>query len=171
MVEFFAAGREIEPRLRFEILTQGDPAPVAAEFRRLGITPEAFSIRRVTPEQVAEYLVAADAAISFIRPCFSKVSSSPTKIGEYLAGGLPIVSSAGIGDVDELLRSTGTGVLVEEFKSEAYRAAAVRLRVMADDAAVREACVRAATERLSLTGVGIPAYDAVYRALAHAVTA
>ncbi len=47
--------------------------------------------------------MAAQLGLSFVRPCPSKVSSSPTKIGEYLAAGLPVISTAGIGDVDELL--------------------------------------------------------------------
>src|SRR5687768_7432269 len=34
------------------------------------------------------YLSAADAGLSFIKSCFSKIASSPTKNAEYLACGL-----------------------------------------------------------------------------------
>ena len=47
--------------------------------------------------------------MSFIKPCLSKLSSSPTKVGEYLAAGLPVISTAGIGDVDDLLTGRNNG--------------------------------------------------------------
>ena len=55
------------------------------------------------------YLAAADFGISFIRPVPSKVSSSPTKIGEFLGAGLPVVCTSGVGDLDALVtRDVGT---------------------------------------------------------------
>jgi glycosyltransferase involved in cell wall biosynthesis len=107
--------------------------------------------------------VASDAAISFIRPCPSKISSSPTKIGEYLAAGLPIVTSTGIGDVDTLVGRDGIGVLVESFDRDAYSQAARQLWAAVADPRAISRRMSLAEERLSLQRVGIPAYDAVYR--------
>ena len=40
-------------------------------------------IRQVPPQEMPLMLAAADAAISFAEPRFSKIASSPTKIAEY----------------------------------------------------------------------------------------
>jgi glycosyltransferase involved in cell wall biosynthesis len=41
----------------------------------------------------------------------------PTKIGEFLASGRPVIVSSGIGDLDELLTSTKTGVIIPHHDS------------------------------------------------------
>jgi glycosyltransferase involved in cell wall biosynthesis len=37
----------------------------------------------------------------------------PTKIGEFLASGRPVIVSEGIGDLDQMISITQTGVIVE----------------------------------------------------------
>jgi glycosyltransferase involved in cell wall biosynthesis len=166
MVDFFAVAREREPNLYFQVLTQSDPQPIASHFQRAGVPNNSFSITRVTPDMVGRHLSAADVAISFIRPCPSKVSSSPTKIGEYLAAGLPIVSSAGVGDIDRLIGEADTGVLVSTFDRDSYARAACRLLELASDTATAARCIAVARQSLSTEEVAIPAYDRLYRAVA-----
>lgn len=170
MVEFFASAREDIPGLHFLILTQADHEVVEAEFRRLGIGEDERTIMRVAPARVGAYLAAADAAISFIRPSFSKISSSPTKIGEYLGAGLPVVCGAGVGDVDALLADYGIGVVVDSFDALSLERAGAELAAVMANADHAERGRLAARERLSLTGVGIPAYDLLYAELAASKT-
>ncbi|MCS6860516.1 MAG: glycosyltransferase family 4 protein [Abditibacteriales bacterium] len=163
MVDFFAVACEMIPNLHFLILTQSDHALARVELARRGIGAEAFTLTTVAPDDVPLYLTAADVGISFIRPCFSKIASSPTKIGEYLAAGLPIVSNTGIGDCDALLRENNVGVLVEEFTDKAYRAAVAQLQnLLADRENVRRRCRAVAEQHLSLQHVGRKRYRAVY---------
>ncbi len=167
MVDFFAVAREMISNLHFLILTQSDYALARTEFMRRGIGEEAFTLTTVSPDDVPLYLAAADVGISFIRPCFSKLASSPTKIGEYLAAGLPIISNTGIGDCDALLRENNVGVLVEEFNEWSYRAAVAQLQnLLADHDAVRQRCRVVAEQRLSLQHVGGRRYREVYNMLA-----
>ena len=98
--------------------------------------------------------------------CFSKISSSPTKIGEYLGAGLPVLSSAGIGDVDVLLRDDQVGVLVSDFSESGYKAAAQAIRELCSEPALRQRCRKAGRERFSLCEIGIPRYDELYRRVA-----
>jgi glycosyltransferase involved in cell wall biosynthesis len=166
MVDFFAAARDEIPGLLFVVVTQADREPALAALAARGIGPEDFRITSSGPGEIGRYLAAADAGISFIRPCLSKISSSPTKIGEYLGAGLPVVSGTGIGDVDELLSADGAGVLVKEFGDEAYRAAARRVAELVADDRTRGRCRELAHRELSLDEVGVPRYDRMYRRLA-----
>ena len=43
----------------------------------------------------------------------SLAAAVPTKIGEFLASGRPVIVSEGIGDLDQMISSTQTGVIVE----------------------------------------------------------
>ncbi|MGB0918647.1 MAG: glycosyltransferase, partial [Flavobacteriales bacterium] len=51
---------------------------------------------------------------------FSKSGSSPTKHGEMLGMGLPVIANSGVGDVDSIIKDTKSGILVEEFSNAAY---------------------------------------------------
>jgi glycosyltransferase involved in cell wall biosynthesis len=181
MVDFFAAAREALPGLHFLVLTQSDTAPVLEEFERHKLqgtvwqagTERAqqeigdFTLSRVTASEVGAYLAGADIAISFIRACPSKLASSPTKLGEYLAAGLPVISNTGVGDVDLIICEHEAGVLVEEFTPEAYRAAAEKARQLMGDAATARRCRKAAHAHADLEAVGVPRYAEIYDALAN----
>lgn len=166
MADFLAVARRSQPDLLFLVVTQADPEPMLRELDRNGIGASDYRILRSEPGEIGRYLAAADIGLSFVRPCFSKISSSPTKIGEYLAAGLPVVSTAGIGDVDALLRDNGVGALVEDFSPPAYEAVVEALRELRKDPGLRQRCAEVARENLSLREVGIPRYDELYRRLA-----
>jgi glycosyltransferase involved in cell wall biosynthesis len=101
--------------------------------------------------------------VSFIKPCFSKLSSSPTKIGEYLASGLPIVTNRGIGDVDELILRKRVGVLVDSFDGRAYRKALEEsLSWLGNGKDLRGHCQQVANEEFSLDLIGRRRYRQVY---------
>ena len=125
-------------------------------------------MRARKPDDVGRYLAAAEFGLSFVRPCPSKISSSPTKIGEYLAAGLPVVSTSGIGDVDELLEGPNVGVLVRRLEQPDYEAAARGALALAADPEARERCRQVARETLSLEEVGVARYDDLYRRVARA---
>lgn len=166
MIDFFVAAQERIPELLLVILTQSEPQPALDALRARNVDRADFRITSVPSAEVARYVAAADAGICFIRPCLSKLSSSPTKIGEYLAGGLPVVSGRGIGDIDALLSDANVGVLVDAFTVESYTDAADRLVALLEDSQTRARCQDLARRELALDSVGIPRYERLYRAVA-----
>ena len=126
---------------------------------------EDFHVRRVSPADVPRYLKAADVAVSFIKPCYSKLSSSPTKLAEYLAAGLPVVCNAGVGDVDAVVEGERVGVIVRELNAEAYGAALKEVAALGREPGLAERCRAAARRRFDLKTVGDPRYRRLYRRL------
>jgi hypothetical protein len=110
---------------------------------------------------VAKLAAAADYALFFIQPVFSKKASSPTKMGEFLALELPMVTNGGVGDVDKLMEETGGGVLVEGFDDASYGKALDELDRLSPDMSRWRAMTRRC---LDLEG-GIDRYHAIYCAL------
>ena len=96
-------------------LTMGSRERVQQLMSSRGINEVNYSIHSVAPKQMPSYLAAGDVGISFIKRCFSKLASSPTKNAEYLACGLPIVINAGIGDSDKLVDEWHAGILINDF--------------------------------------------------------
>ena len=148
------------------ILTQSKPEMIEPLLRARGYADGEFFIQKVQPSEIPLYLSAADAALSFIKPCYSKQASSPTKNAEYLACGLPLVVNGGIGDTTELTTEDETGVVIENFSPEDYNMALDRLDALLENrAALAEKCRRSARERFDLFGVGGERYRRLYRRL------
>jgi hypothetical protein len=165
MADFFAVAKTELEDLLLVVITQADRSPVLSALEARGIDPEDYRITSAPPDELGRYLAAADFGICFIRPCLSKISSSPTKVGEYLGAGLPVVSGPGIGDLDGLLSADGVGAVVPEFSDDAYRAAARRVGDLLRDPETATRCNDLARRDLSLLDVGIPRYDRLYRGL------
>jgi glycosyltransferase involved in cell wall biosynthesis len=166
MVEFFSVARRSDPRLAFLILTQAPPDSMLTELARAGIPESDYRITRSEPAALGDHLALADFAICFCRPSFARIASSPTKIGEYLGAGLPVVSGPGIGDVDGILDGRRVGAVVESFGQQSYERCASEVRKLASDPATRTRCREVAVESFSLQDVGVPAYDRLYREVA-----
>ncbi|HEY2748301.1 MAG TPA: glycosyltransferase, partial [Polyangia bacterium] len=102
MAELFAALRRRRPAL-LAVLSRAPTDRLRATLRELGIADGDVAIRSVAPEEMPAMLAGADAAVSFAEAKFSKIASSPVKVAEYLAVGLPVVLNRGVGDQDALL--------------------------------------------------------------------
>ncbi len=160
MLDLFAASSEYDPKTFVLILTQRDKEKVEEKLRQRGFTNGDFDVRSVEPSTIQKYLSAADIALSFIKTCYSKQSSSPTKIAEYLACGLPIIANCGVGDLDELIANNGVGVLVKDFSKDGYLQALHEIEVLGD---VREKCRETAITHFDLNKVGGERYRSLYQ--------
>ncbi len=165
MLDFCAEAHRRDSRSFTLILTQRDVEQVRSRLSAKGIPAEDCLVTSVAPAEVAEYLYAADVALSFIKPCYSKQSSSPTKIAEYLAAGLPVISNAGIGDLDELILGERVGAILREFTPEAYARALSEIEALGEPEVFRAHCQTVARECFDLQNVGGPLYRRLYERL------
>ena len=164
MADFFAALLQERRDAHFLWLTHGSHERIESLMRERGVPRASFTVRAVESSEVAAYLSASDAGLAFIKPCFSKLASSPTKTAEYLACGLPLVLNAGVGDSDALVTRERLGALVREFTPEEYRSAASGVLRMSEDAEATRESARAAVERLfDVRRVGLERYAQLYR--------
>jgi glycosyltransferase involved in cell wall biosynthesis len=165
LVQFLSVAHQQDSRTFSLILTQSAPQRIAEPMRRRGIRDQDFLVRRVAPDEIPRYLEAADLALSFIKPCYSKLSSSPTKLAEYLASGLPVICSAGIGDMDGIIESSRVGVLLREFTREAYSEALAAAAALRREPEIAERCRAAARRHFDLTSIGGARYQRLYHRL------
>jgi len=160
MLDFFTTAREQIGQLRFLFLTP-QVATILDAARSRGLD-DAVSAISLAPGAVPPYLAACDAGLCFLGKYASKLASSPTKYGEYLAAGLPVITNPWIGDASYLGQERAW-ILVDDFGHAAYRRAAARLdTLLAVPETVRTAA-RALASREFALGTAIDRYDALYR--------
>nr|WP_305119161.1 glycosyltransferase [Tahibacter harae] len=164
IIGYFAAARRHFPGCRLKLISRSSAAPLRALAAQQGLPPDSIAIVALPPEQVPAEVARFDVAMSFIRPHFSKLASCPTKVGEYLAAGVPVVGNAGIGDMDALLGDGRVGFLLRDFDTGSLEDSFRHLRRLWGDAGLAARCRAAALAQFSLRE-GINRYDAIYRML------
>jgi len=162
MLDFYLTVRTRDPELRLLILNRGSHDVIARAIAAAGAA--GVSVVASTPDDVPGHLGRAWAGISFIRPVFSKKGAFPTKLGEYLAAGLPVIINAGIGDTDALVAASRVGAVVERFAREEYLTKWDALVAMTADAGLRGRCRETARHTLALAH-GVARYEEVFRSL------
>ncbi len=155
MIEFGRVAAEILDRPSLFLTPDRDAVA------RAGLATSAIQAVAVEPEDVPAWLARCSATFFFILP---KPAACPTKLGEALACGLPVVANRGIGDVEDILRGRNVGIVLDDFDEETYRHAARQIHAMIGDPRVARHCRQLAEERLGLAG-GIASYRALYEEL------
>jgi glycosyltransferase involved in cell wall biosynthesis len=161
MADFFSGFLKRDEEAHLLWLTTGSHDRVRELMARRGVATENFSVLAVASADVPSYLAAADVGLAFIKRCVSKLASSPTKNGEYLACGLPLVINAGVGDSDALINDWKAGVLIEEFSDESFAEAGLRVEAIARDPKARMHARAVAKEVFDLT-IASERYAALY---------
>jgi glycosyltransferase involved in cell wall biosynthesis len=131
------------------VLSEEDRRPAVRLLVENGVPRAAITDLGVPFDEVPNWFSLASVGILFIESAPSKRASAPTKLAEFLACGVPVVTTPGIGDTEEFLTRTGTGVIVRAHDAEGHEAALDALAQVREGAAWR--CREAAVHELSIT--------------------
>ena len=141
----FVAVLHARTPVRLQILSREPKEIVAGFVRAGGLDDGLWDLTFVPHGDVPAALARNDVGIHFLTRGLSEHGCSPTKIGEYWACGLPVVSTANVSDTDELVARFAAGVIVSEHTDVAYREAGERLLQLLADPGLAARC-RAAAE-------------------------
>ncbi len=166
MLAFVSELRARRPGTVFVVATHVDSTAFRARAAAAGFDERNMRIVNLPPVRMPELLAAGDVGLSFIRSCFSKMGSSPTKVAEYLATGQILVANTGVGDVEDLADEAGA-VVLPSFEGGAIAAAAEAVSARLEEPyAQRSASANSLGKaRFGLDAVGVPRYERLYRAL------
>jgi glycosyltransferase involved in cell wall biosynthesis len=138
-----------------------NPSPWDRTLRDAGV-----EIRRAAAVEMPGHVRASHAGLSVLRPGLGMAmrASMPTKIGEFLASGRPVVVNAGLGDLDELLSRFDCGVILPDDTPEALRAGAFLLERLLADPSTAARCRKLAEQSFSLK-TAVQSLIGIYAAL------
>lgn len=78
------------------------------------VPSDQFTLLELPHAEVQQALAAANAGLLLRRSSPVNRVASPIKFAEYLASGVPVIASKGIGDLDALIPAFGLGELIED---------------------------------------------------------
>jgi len=158
MLSFFVRWLLIYPDSIFLFISQDDPKTILREATLQGVSHDKIRINSTSRTEMPLYISISDCSLFFIKPVFSKIASSPTKQGEIMAMGVPVICNIGIGDTDMIIRAYNSGLLINQLIESAYdQAISVYHQAHFESSAIRKGAVH----HFSLDE-GIHRYKSVY---------
>lgn len=161
MLDYFKVLSAENEKAKFLFVTAEPKENILSFVKKKGIAEEKILITKCLHKDVPTYISLFDSSIFFIQPVYSKKASSPTKQGELMAMGIPVVCNSGVGDTDHVVNKYESGILVEDFTSEAYKKAVLKLRETTFDV---HKIKQGAKEFYGLEN-GVEQYCAIYKRL------
>lgn len=147
---FVAIARREFALTQLRVLTRQEPDLVASMMRMGGLSEDAWSVDAVPHSAMPLWLADQDAGLFFLERGLSEHGCSPTKIGEYWAMGLPVVTTSNVSDTDDIIRRERVGIIVREHSDDAYRQAARELRSLLKEPELASRCRHAAETHYGL---------------------
>lgn len=123
MLQFFKQVLLHYPSAKFVFITPEPPATIIKQAEVWHIAANSLIIKEATRQQVPLYMAACQLGLFFIKPSYSKISSSPTKLGELLAMGLPVICNSRIGDVEAIIKELNAGICLPNFEEISFKKA------------------------------------------------
>jgi len=143
MLDFFKVIKEEIPSLVFLFITHDDRKKIHSMATAKGIDPADIYVQPADRNAVPLYLSVSDWNIFFIKDAYSKKASSPTKQGEVMAMGIPIICND-IGDTGKIINESKSGIVLSEFSTSEYVKAGDALQdlLLIEKKTIREAAVK-----------------------------
>lgn len=148
---FVAAVRKINPNVTLQIFSKADTDLITKMLDEGGLPREAWKLDAVPYSEMSARLVEYQAGLFFLTQGISEHGCSPTKIGEYWAVGLPVITTPKVSDTDEIINRDKVGVIVKEHNEEAYLQAFQELTQIIKDPELAGRCRKSAEGHYALT--------------------
>lgn len=150
--------------VKFLLVTREDHDQLRRDLLGVGISDEQFVLARVPFPAMPAHVRLMDVGLFFIKPAFSKRGSAATKLGEFLATGVPVIINDGVGDSGSIVRRHSVGVVLANTTTEEFEASLTTVREVLHDPEIGKRC-REVAQRYFDLDAGIRQYHELYSEL------
>jgi glycosyltransferase involved in cell wall biosynthesis len=105
-----------------------------------GIAEEKIIVKNAQRHEVPLLLSLSNYSVFFIKSCYSKQSSSPTKHGEIMAMGIPVITNSGVGDVANIIEKYNSGIALHKLDETEFAkvSQSIKEEIFFDEIAIRK---------------------------------
>jgi len=160
MIDFFSVVKKYISEAYLLVLTK-EKELFSKIARNKGLKDSSFSVLSLSYESVPDYLSLGQVGLAFYKSGYSRKGCSPTKVGEYLACGLPVIINTGIGDSDGILEPGRVGIIIKDFSNREYERVQQQLRQLIKDSDIKARCRKVAEKYFALD-LGLEEYQKIY---------
>jgi glycosyltransferase involved in cell wall biosynthesis len=130
--------------VHLRVLSQTEKSVVTSMLEGSELSESSWSYASVPHAEIPTQLKHQHAGLLFYPQGLSEHGGSPTKVGEYWASGLPVITTPNVSDTDEIIRREKVGIVIRNHTDDAYQQAARELLQLLTDSDLSSRCRRAA---------------------------
>lgn len=161
MLQYLSFLVKNEQGIKVLIVTREDRQRLYADAIAAGIPSQRLVLTRAEFADMPAYIRLMDLGMFFIRPCFSKRGAAATKLGEFLACGVPVIINDGVGDSGWIVQRHQAGVVLKDTTAEAFAVSLTAVREILRDPERGERCRKVAQQYFDLDA-GVQKYHELY---------
>ncbi len=164
LVECFVLISKKFPNTVFEIVTKDDPQVIETYFSEYDFDYSKLKILSTDPEDMPLKIRDHSISVMFFNPGIGKLGSSPTRLGEILACGKPVIANEGVGDVAKILKENNVGILIDNENSLAISDSINSISKLLEDDTLSLRCRKVAEDIFSLSD-GSKKFKGIYEGI------
>ena len=120
MIQFFKIINDRKIKTKFLFISPNTKASILNWAKKFDLDENKIIIKAAKRTEVPALLSLSKLSVFFIKPCYSKQSSSPTKHGEIMAMGIPVITNSGVGDVAAIVEKYRSGIVLQNLVKVEY---------------------------------------------------
>jgi len=163
-LDYYKLIREVIPDAQLYIINRGGHKYINKYLKDAKIDMKSVVVETRDRFGVANAMQSMDVGLFMIKPLYSKISSMPTKLGEFLGCGVPCVCNSKVGDMSEIVNNENVGVVLDGFSKSEKEKSILKLLELIHDPDIQQRCRKTALKYFSLVD-GIDSYKRIYRSL------
>jgi glycosyltransferase involved in cell wall biosynthesis len=169
VLDLYLEIRNIQFDARLKIVNKKDHALINERLNARGIPRKSVELLGCDYPEVHKNIWDMDIGLFFYKWDKTHVSSVPTRMGEFLACGVPCLSNVSGAGIIDILEKERVGVALRSFDTESIKEAASEAVKTATNNKCRTRCVESAKRHFSLDA-GVATYEKVYKDLENEVS-
>lgn len=146
------------------VVTLDNHQQLWADARAAGLPADRLVVTMSDFSAMPEHIRLMDFGFFFIEACFAKKGSNPTKLGEFLACGVPVIINDGVGDSGWIVRQHRVGVVLRDTAPSDFAGSIPAVQALFEDQGVGARCRETADRYFNLE-MGVRKYNVLYQGL------
>ena len=127
MMQFFKIINDKIPNARFLFISPNEHERISDAAKKSSLPENKLLITKAKRDEVPALLSFSRYSVFFIKPCYSKQSASPTKHGEIMALGIPVITNAGVGDLADIITTSRSGLVLKDLNEKEFQVTADKI--------------------------------------------
>lgn len=120
LMQFFKVVSQKIPAAKFLFISPDKHEAIVVAAKKAGLDEDKIIIKNAARAEVPALLSLSKFSVFFIKRCYSKQASSPTKHGEIMAMGIPVITNSGVGDVAAIIEKSSSGIVLKSFSEAEF---------------------------------------------------
>jgi len=149
------------PQAKFKIITRDSKETLMKIAHQYQLPESCLEIYSSRSQDIANNIQDIKAGLLYFTPGIAKLGSAPTRMGEFLACGIPVIGNRGVGDMADLIERYKVGVVIENGNIASIENALDQLDILYEDSNLRKRCRLAAEDYFS-ADKGAEKYKQIY---------